>query len=221
MIPIRVPVATLLTLLCLGACTRVHSQSESVRLGSLNGEPSIVLLSSLGSSQDFDDDDVDKCIRPAMHDVNPKLRFVPARQFRESLYPYFTPGTTPHDLEGFKWDLDKAAVKQRIDSLGIRYVIILAKGATETEWQGGIMCGGGFGAGGCFGLALWDRKSELGVAIWDLQAKSRAGSVWVEAAGKGVMPAFVLPIPLYAPATESAVCNELGTRLAKLLSGQE
>jgi len=221
MIALKVLTAILLALFSLSFCTTVHFQSESISLGSLSARDSIVLLSSFESSHNFNDDDVDDCIRPAMHKINPKLRFVPAKKFRENLYPYFTPRTTSCDLEGYKSVLDTVAVSQRIDSLGVRYVIILTKGGTDTDWQGGIMCAGGFGAGGCFGLSWWDRKSELGFAIWDLRAKSHAGNVQSEAKGTGIMPAFLLPIPLYVPATKSAVCNELGTRLAKLLSGQE
>jgi hypothetical protein len=221
MITLKVLATILLALFCLSACTTVHFQSESVSLGSLSATDSIVLLSNLEGSQDFDDDDVENCIRPAMHSVNPRLRFVQAKQFRENLYPYFTPRTASRDLEGYKSVLDKAAVKQRIDSLGVRYVIIVTKGGTDTDWHGGIICGGGYGGGGCLGLSWWDRKSELGFAIWDLLAKSHAGNVRTEATGTGIMPAFILPIPLYLPATKSAVCNELGVRLANLLSGQE
>lgn len=221
MIALKVLTVILLALFCLSACTTVHFQSESVSLGSLSAKDSIVLLSNLEGSQDFDDDEVENCIRPAMHSVNPKLCFVPAKQFRENLYPYFTPRTTSHDLQGYKSVLDKAAVQQRIDSLGVRYVIILTKGWTDTGWHGGIICGGGYGGGGCLGLSWWDRKSELGFAIWDLRAKSHVGNVQSEAKGTGIMPAFLLPIPLYVPATKSAACNELGVRLAKLLSGQE
>jgi hypothetical protein len=221
MITLKVLTTILLALFCLSACTTVHFQSESVSLNSLSAKDSIVLLSNLEGSQDFDDDDVEDCIRPVMHNVNPKLHFVPAKRFRENLYPYFAPRTTSRDLEGYKSVLDKAVVQQRIESLGVRYVIIVTKGGTDTDWQGGIMCAGGFGAGGCFGLGLWDRKSELGFAIWDLRAKLHSGNVQAEATGTGVMPALVLPIPLYSPATKTAVCNELGTRLAKLLSGQE
>ncbi|MBP1751076.1 MAG: hypothetical protein H6Q52_3615, partial [Deltaproteobacteria bacterium] len=195
--------------------------SESVNLGYLSSENKIVLLSNFESSQDFDDEGVEDCIRPAMYNINPDLRFVPAKQFRENLYPYFTRSTTPHDLEGYKRVLEKPEVRQRIDSLGVRYLIMLTQGEIDTVWHGGIWCGAGYGGGGCLGLSWWDRKSKLGLAIWDLQARSHAGNVQANAEGTGIMPAFGLPIPVYVPATRSAVCRELGTRLGKLLSGQE
>lgn len=117
--------------------------------------------------------------------------------------------------------MDKAEVQERISSLGVRYVVMVTKGKTGEDRHGGIVCGAGTGGGGCLGLSWWDRKSELGLTIWDLRNKARAGSLEANATGTGIMPAFLLPIPLYMPATESAVCTELGSRLGKLLRGQE
>lgn len=219
--PFRILAASLLAPLFLSACTVVHSQAEFNRPAFLSSMDNVVLLSNLSSDQDFNDKDVDRCIRPSMLEAAPELHFLSAKQFRENLYPYFTPSTTPHDLEGYKRILDKPEVQQRIDSLGVRYLIILTKGGTNEDWHGGILCGAGYGVGGCFGLSWWDRKSELGLAIWNLRNKSLAGNVQVKAAGTGIMPAFGLPIPFYMPATETAVCRELGIRLGKFLSGQE
>ncbi len=210
----------LLVQLCLHACTTVNSQPESHRLDNLNFSNKIALLSNLENNQDFDDNDVDKCIRPAMQKVNPELTFISAKEFRDSLYPYFTPSNTPHDLEGYQRILNKSEVQQRINSLGVRYLIILTKGGSDNAWHGGILCGAGYGGGGCLGLSWWNRKSELGLAIWDLRNKSYEGNLKADATGTGIMPAFGLPIPVYMPATQSAVCKELGTRLGKLLSGQ-
>lgn len=217
----RMSIMSFLAVLCLNACTAVHSQSEFRHLEHLSRKDSIVLLSNRESDQDFDDDDVDKCIRPAMLEANPDLHFVTARQFRENLYPYFSASTTPKNVEDYKCMLEKPEVQQRIDLLGVRYLIIMTKGGTLTDWHGGIFCGGGYGGGGCIGLSWWGRKSELGLAVWDLRKKSHVGNVESKATGTGVMPAFGLPIPVYVPATKSAVCREIGNRLAKLLSGQD
>jgi len=210
-----------LLLLYLGACTTVQVQSALKSPGNLSSGENVVLLSNFGSTRDFDDSDVDNCIGSSMRQANPELGFVPARLFRENLFPYFMPGTTPHTLEDYKNVLNKAEVQQRITSLRVRYLVILTKGGTNTDWHGGIFCGAGYGGGGCLGLSWWDRRSELDFAVWDLQNKSFSGNVQASAVGKGIMPAFGLPIPIYSPATESAVCKELGARLAELLGRQE
>lgn len=215
------PIASLSVFLFLTACTTVQTQSQFQNSISLSPLDNVVLLSNLASDQDFNDKDVDRCIRPAMFEAAPELHFIPAKQFREKLYPYFTPSTTPRDLDDYRKILERAEVQERVASLGVRYLIILTKGKTDEDLHGGILCGAGYGGGGCFGLSWWDRKSELGLAIWDLRNKSRTGSVQANATGTGIMPAFGLPIPLYMPATESAVCRELGSRLGKFLNGQE
>ena len=221
MLLLRTLIWGLLAFLSINACTKVHSQCEFNSSGHLNPSDKIVLLSGLEINQDLDDSDVDSCLQPVMHDIIPELTFIPANQFRENLFPYFTSGTTPHDLEGYMSILDKPEVQARINALGVPYLIILSKGRTDTDWHNGILCGSADGKGGCLGLSWWDRKSELGLAIWDLRNKAHAGSVQANAAGTGIMPAFGLPIPVYIPATKSAVCRTLGTSLAKWLSGHE
>lgn len=156
-----------------------------------------------------------------MQKTSPELHFISAKQFRENLYPYFMPSTTPNSLEGYKNIFDKVEVKQRITALGVKHLIMLVKSGTVTDWHGGIICGAGYGGGGCLGLSWWDRKSDFGFAIWDLQSKSLVGNVQSKSVGTGFMPAFVLPIPIYVPATETAVCKDIGSRLAELLSGRQ
>ncbi len=141
-----------LALLCLGACATVQVQSQLGSLGGLVSGENIVLLSKVGNAQDFDDDDVDGCIGSSMRQADPGLRFVSARLFRENLYPYFMPSTMPHTVEDYKNILDRAEVRERIAALSVRYLVILTRGGTNTDWHGGIFCGAGYGGGGCLGL---------------------------------------------------------------------
>jgi hypothetical protein len=217
----RIHTAGILILFCLIACTKVQTQSEVRSPGQLSPGENIVLLSNLKTTQNFDDDDVYNCLSSTMRSVNPGLNFVTAKQFRENLYPYFMPSTTPHTLESYKTILGKSEVEQRIKALKVRYLVVLLTSETVMDWHGGIFCGGGFGGGGCLGLSWWDRKSDFGFAIWDLHSKSLSASVQTKAAGTGIMPAFILPIPVYSPATESAACKEIGNRLSKVLGGQK
>jgi hypothetical protein len=195
-------------------------QSNVKTPGFSNPTVTVVLLSDPVSTPDFDDGDVDNCIGSTMRDANPALRVVSARRFRENLYPYFMPSTTPHTLKDYQGTFEKPIVQQRVSALGVQYLIILINRETVTDWYGGILCGAGYGGGGCLGLSWWDRKSDVGFAIWDLHSKSFAGNVQAKADGMGIMPAFVLPIPIYVPATETSVCKEIGNHLANLLSGQ-
>lgn len=217
---VRTLVAGWWMLLCLGGCTTVHSRADVRDTAPAASEDGIVLLSNLANDQDFDDDDVDTCLHPVMRKLRPEFRFVPAQQFREQLYPYFSPSTTPHAPEGYRRLLDEPEIRQRIAALAVRYLVILTQHGTAMAWHGGILCGASAGGGGCLGLSWWQRSSELGLAVWDLRSKTNIGAMQARSTGTGFMPAFLLPIPLYTPATEAAVCDELGRRLARLLGGE-
>lgn len=214
----RALISGALFLLCIHACARVHIQSDIQAPAVSSPEVTIVLLTDPVSTPDFDDDDLDSCIGSALRDANPKLHVLSAKRFRENVYPYFMPSNTPHALQDYKGIFERSEVQQRISTLGVQYLVILIKSETIEDWHGGILCGVVTGGGGCLGLSWWDRKSNMGFAIWDLQAMTFAGKVEAKAAGTGIMPAFVLPIPVYMPATESAVCKEIGLHLANLLS---
>jgi hypothetical protein len=185
-----------------------------------NAATTVVLLSDPICAPDLDDVDLDGCIGSAMRDANPDVRVVPARLFREQLYPYFMPSTTPHTLEDYTAIFEQAEVQKRLAALDIRYLIVMIKSEVVTDWHGGIFCGAGYGGGGCLGLSWWDRTSDMGFAIWDLQSKAFAGTIRAKAGGRGIMPALILPIPVYVPATKSAVCRDIGTHLSHALSGQ-
>jgi hypothetical protein len=113
--------------------------------------------------------------------------------------------------------INKPLIRQRIAALGVSYLVVRS-GATSNDVHNGILCGGGYGGGGCLGLAWYDRKTEFKAQIWDLKRGSLDGTVQAQSTGTGVIPALLLPFPAYMPATESASCRELGARLAKALT---
>ena len=206
--------------LCLAACTTTQirvdrGEHETTRLEA--GE-AVVVLSGDGK---IGDEEADGCLGEKMRSLAPGLRFVPAVQFRESLYPYFMPSTTPREPEQFKATVNNPLVQQRIATLGVRYLILFGRNyETGNDWHNYIFCGAGAGSGGgggCIGFAWWDRKSGIGAEIFDLTGKSFEGKLEAEAKGTGIMPAFGLPIPLYVPATDSAVCRDTARRLLQAI----
>jgi hypothetical protein len=60
----------------------------------------VALISGDLSSGDDTSEDVDGCIGSAIEDVSPKLHIMTPKQFREGLFPYFMPSTTPLSLQG-------------------------------------------------------------------------------------------------------------------------
>jgi hypothetical protein len=179
----------------------------------------VALISGDLSSGDDTSEDVDGCIGSAIEGVSPKLHIMMPKQFREGLFPYFMPSTTPQSPQGLKDLMQKLIVQKRLASLNVRYLVFLLKKPTVTDRHGGIGCFAGPGAGGCLGLSWWDRKSDLKAEVWDLSSGDFLGKVSAQAYGTGVLPALMIPIPLYVPATDATACKDIGRYLGRALTG--
>jgi hypothetical protein len=200
------------------SCTSTQILQEAKLNHPYNADELIVILGETSATSEFNDAKIYGCLSKGMLDANPKLKLVKPDMFRSNLYPYFSTSTTPHNQEEYKALLSNSLVQQRIKALGIHYLITLTEYKTNTESHGGIFCGGGGAGAGCLGLAWWDRDTLLSAQIWDLGNANLEGTVQTNSAGTGILPAFILPIPVYMPATETASCHELGKQLAKTIS---
>ncbi|MBK8814173.1 MAG: hypothetical protein IPN42_01030 [Methylococcaceae bacterium] len=202
------------------ACTSTHTQQEASQVQPLKSIEKVVLIGDFNVKSEFSDEKVFDCLADGILDINPKLAIIKPEEFRNQLFPYFTGSTSPHTPEEYKALLNNPLVNRRIKAMGVRYLITLIESKTGTDYNGGIVCGGSYGGGGCIGLGLWDRNTRLDAQIWNLQSGNMDGNVQTQAEGTGVMPALLLPIPLYFPATEAATCQELGEKLGNILSGK-
>jgi hypothetical protein len=206
-----------LFILYLAACTTTKTQEAIKSLQPGGQDEAVVLLADASDQENYRDDKVEDCLGDGMREVNPQLRIVPAPTFRTLLYPYFSTSTSPHTPENYQAIFNKPVIQRRIAALGIRYLVVQSKANTSNDKHGGILCGGGGPGAGCFGLSWYDRKSEFEAKVWDLKQGSLKGTVQTQSTGTGIIPALLLPFPLYLPATESASCQELGSRLAKAI----
>lgn len=205
--------------LILNSCTSTQVLQEAKFIHPINKGELIALLGDTDETSEFNDSEVYDCISDGMLDINPKLQIMKPVTFRSNLYPYFSISTTPHSQEEFKNLLSKPLIQQRIKTMGVHYLVTLLEARKKTDGHGGILCGGGGPGGGCFGLYWSNNDTLLNAQIWNLQSVSVIGNVKTQATGTGVLPAFVLPIPVYIPATTAASCQELGEQIAKAFSG--
>jgi hypothetical protein len=79
-----------------------------------------------------------------------------------------------------------------------------------------MLCGSGFGGGGCLGFSWRGETSVLDAALWSLGDGVKLGHESAVAKGKSVMPAFVLPVPIPAR-THAEACSELGGQIARAI----
>jgi len=156
------------------------------------------------------------CIRQALENTTSPIRVMPLDEFRKGLYPWFQPSTLQTSLEKMSQLMKTPIVKNKIQQLGVRFLITWRGYTINQKLKGPILCGAGYGGGGCLGLAYGDRETSLAANLWDLQEGQAAGSAEAAKQGTTVVPAFILPIPLIAR-TESPACQDLANLIEQLV----
>lgn len=157
--------------------------------------------------------DIEECLVSRIHDVAPEIVLIPQRVIRDALFPLLEPATAPETEEEFAALLAREEVRRRLASRGLRYLVAFAGGTMRPDWKGGIFCGAGYGGGGCLGFAWQDETTALSATLWSLADVNILQREDAKAEGISVLPAFVLPVPIFARTRQSA-CNELGSRIA-------
>lgn len=158
------------------------------------------------------------CIMEEMREAAPELAIMPAREFRDALYPWFEPATTPDHIDELTALLGRPAVKRRIEELDVRYVAVVG-GRTDSENEGAFGCAGAYAGAGCLGVGTEDRHSHFSAAVWDLKQGNSAGAITAQTSGTSVFIGVIVPIMFFS-ATESATCDALGKRLADFMTGK-
>ena len=138
--------------------------------------------------------------------------------FIDALYPWLEPSTAPANAQGFSAFLARPGVSERVDSMGVRYIIWIDGVTQKTDGGGSIACAAGPGGAGCLGLGWWEKTSDYEATIWDLKQGISAGSLSTGVKGTSVMIGAIAPIPLIAP-VQSTACDRLAGQLKSFLLG--
>lgn len=141
-----------------------------------------------------------------------RLELFPRREFIDAFYPWLEPSTVPNDGAGLGIFLSRPGVRERVTSMGVRYIVWVDGGTQKVDSGGSINCGI-FGSGaGCFGLGWWQKRSSYEATIWDLDNAVGAGNVSTSVNGFSVVLGIVAPIPLIAP-VQGTACRRLSAQL--------
>ncbi|MFZ5555290.1 MAG: hypothetical protein ACOZDY_00985 [Pseudomonadota bacterium] len=163
--------------------------------------------------------ETEECLAASIRAHAPGVRIVPRQKIRDALYPRLEPATQPPTEEAFAELLARPAVQERLRGLGLTHLVAFTGGTDAPPFQGGILCGTGYGGGGCLGFAWQDKTTTLAAALWDLERRERVAQEKARTEGTTIVPAFVLPIPLIAD-THTAACQELGAQVARGVLGR-
>jgi hypothetical protein len=142
------------------------------------------------------------------------------QEFADALFPWFEPSTAPANSAGLRSLLERPGVTERLDQIGVRYVVWLDGNTRKTDGGGSIACAVGPGGGGCFGVGWWEKQSGYVATVWDLQSGSELGSVSTDVTGTSVLIGAVAPIPIITPVQRTA-CNRLADQLRSFLVGED
>ena len=195
------------TLLILGGCTTTQVNEVSdipTEIQTLQG----VALVFSHDARDVEREASD-CIRAAIESEQLRVRIVSADEFRRTAFPDLQPEAAVHSSEYLAVLLNDQRFRDRIASLGIRYLISIT-GVTEE----GLV---GAGAGSMAGLMVWDRRTQLSASVLDLAKASLEEDIRAHATGNPWL-LNVGGLPLYIPAaTESQACQDLGGAVVRFL----
>ena len=212
----RLPVALLVCAFAVAGCMAQVTQSESglrstsgLRVGEvytiLDDDKIAGLERSLPAS-----------MRDKMNALNPDAAYLPSKDFRDALFPYFEPEIAPKTDQQLSSLLSRPIVRSRIKDLGARFLISIVGTTTIGESEGLLIAGASPGGGGCLGAEWAHKKSDVAVAIWDLEATQEVGTLEVSSEGVFSLVCFGLPIPLIS-ATETAACEVAAEYVTRFL----
>lgn len=142
------------------------------------------------------------------------------QQFSDALFPWFEPSTAPANAAGLKALLERPGVTERLNQIGVRYVVWLDGNTRKTDSGGSVACAAGPGGAGCIGLGWWEKESGYVASVWDLQTGIELGSVSTDVTGTSVLIGAVAPIPIITPVQRTA-CNRLSEQLRSFLVGED
>ena len=145
-----------------------------------------------------------------------RMRIIDTELFQDYMFPWFEPESAPSTIKDLNAMLSQKIVRDRIASLGVRYLINIAT-SSKSDGFPGIFCGGGFGAAGCLGVLWEDNTYHVYAVIFDIVKGIKSGTLSAKTAGKSFGFAFVIPI-LFMADTEKGACKELAAEIGHLLN---
>jgi hypothetical protein len=140
--------------------------------------------------------------------------------FVDALYPWLEPSTAPANAQGFSAFLARPGVSERVNSMGVRFIVWVDGVTQKTDGGGSIACAAGPGGAGCLGLGWWEKQSDYEATVWDLRQGVSAGTVTTDVKGTSVMIGAIAPIPIISP-VQSTACDRLAGQLKTFLLGTD
>lgn len=142
------------------------------------------------------------------------------QEFTDALFPWFEPSTAPANAAGLKVLLQRPGVTERLQEIGVRYVVWVDGNTRKTDGGGSVACAASPGGAGCIGVGWWEKESGYVASVWDMQTAAEVGQVTTDVTGTSVLIGAIAPIPIITPVRRKA-CDRLSEQLRSFLSGDD
>jgi hypothetical protein len=142
------------------------------------------------------------------------------QEFTDAMFPWFEPSTAPANAAGLKVLLQRPGVTERLQEIGVRYVVWLDGNTRKTDGGGSVACAAGPGGAGCIGVGWWEKESGYVASVWDMHNAAEIGQVTTDVTGTSVLIGAIAPIPIVTPVRRKA-CDRLSEQLRSFLSGDD
>lgn len=213
----RALVLALIVAACTNTATPMIQETRQSHAGDFSlGEAVTVvrLLSEVG-------DETASCVGRSIHESEAGINVVSSSKFRDGMFPWFEPGTTPTTVNGLAELMGMPAVKRRIEEFGVRYVVAVGGDISKelSNWGGVEQLGplGGVFAGG----VSYKNSTRLAAVILDLKQARPVGEVSASAEGGGGFGlVFIVPYFVAGPDTEAITCEVIANRVVGFLKGE-
>ena len=215
----RFSLAFVFTVLLTGCVTSRIENSRVAVTGIEQGESVVIMAKSYHLGNETEAKYLN-CIEQSLSRGSNGLRVIPRKEFVDSLFPWFEPRTAPSETKGLARLMERPGVADKIDDLGVRYIIWLDGDTEKVAGGGSLSCAAGPGGGGCFGFAWWQNEADYDAYVWDLRGLESAGMVSADFSGTSFLPALVVPIPLIAR-TQAKACKGLAEQLRAFIVAEE
>ncbi len=159
-----------------------------------------------------------RCLRTGLEKrVTPKPKFVEPAAFQDAMFPWFEFEHAPQTVRELNALLLRPLVRERIASLGVRYLISIA-GSSDADCVPGLWCRGRRLAPPLQPVGLYwkNTTSRLNAVVWDMVSGDQAGELSVTSSGTSVTAAFIIPF-YFVAYTEEDACEALAAELGQRL----
>jgi hypothetical protein len=156
-----------------------------------------------------------RCIADAFPPPAALRSDAPAAALRDALFPWLDPGVAPTGAEEFAALLETRLVRERLNAIGVRYLVVLAGGPAGSHTTDALAM---VPYGGFWGILKERQEYALQASVWDIQSRTIVGvgqGSWSRAIG---MVGVFLPVPLYY-STEAQTCDEMVKSVRQAIQG--